>query len=236
MMTVRPAQTRGVTNVGWLNSKHSFSFGYYYDPTQMGIASLRVINEDIVQPTKGFSTHAHQDMEIISYVLEGELEHRDSVGNRSVIRPGDVQRISAGTGIAHSEFNASSVHPVHFLQIWILPEQMGIQPSYEQQHFSLEQKHGRLRLVVSPDGKNHSLMIHQDANIYVAVLDRGDRLTHNTEPKRSLWLQITQGSAEINDQILQTGDGAAITQELDITIAATTQNTEVLLFDLAEIN
>ena len=236
MMTVRPAQTRGVTNVGWLNSKHTFSFGYYYDPSQMGVSSLRVINEDIVQPSKGFSTHAHQDMEIISYVLEGELEHKDSVGNCSVIRPGDIQRISAGTGIAHSEFNTSSTDPVHFLQIWVLPEQNGIQPSYEQQHFSLEEKQSELRLIVSSDGRNNSLMIHQDANIYVAVLDSGDRITHHTDPRRSLWLQITRGSVEIKGQILQIGDGAAITEERDLTIKATAQNTEVLLFDLAAIN
>ena len=236
MITVRPAQARGQTNVGWLDSKHTFSFGRYYDPSQMGIASLRVINEDIVQPSKGFSTHRHQDMEIISYVLEGKLKHKDSFGNRSIICPGDVQRMSAGTGIAHSEFNASSTHPVHFLQIWMLPEQNGIQPSYEQQHFSLEEKQGRLRLVASPDGRNNSVTIHQNANIYVAVLGSGDRLTHNTDPQRSLWLQITRGSVEINGQILQTGDGAAITQESGITIVATIQNTEVLLFDLAKIN
>ena len=233
MITVRPAQARGKANFGWLDSKHTFSFGNYYDPNHMGVASLRVINEDRVQPGKGFGTHSHRDMEIISYVLEGELEHKDSIGNGSVIRPGDVQRMSAGTGIAHSEFNASSTKPVHFLQIWILPDQKGIQPSYEQKHFSLDEKQGRLRLVASPDGRDNSVTIHQDANLYVAALNNGARVNHSTDNNRSLWLQIARGSAEINGQTLQVGDGAAITQETDIELAATTDDTEILLFDLA---
>ena len=232
MITVRPAHARGKANFGWLDSRHTFSFGNYYDPNHMGFASLRVINEDKVQPAKGFGTHSHRDMEIISYVLAGELEHKDSIGNGSVIRPGDVQRMSAGTGIAHSEFNASATDPVHFLQIWILPDQARIKPSYEQKHFSLEEK-GKLRLVASPDGKDNSVTIHQDVNLYVAALNDGDRINHNPDNNRSLWLQIARGAAELNGQLLHAGDGAAIAQESEIAIAATTDNTEVLLFDLA---
>jgi quercetin 2,3-dioxygenase len=234
MITVRPAQARGNANFGWLDSKHTFSFGSYYDPKHMGFASLRVINEDKVQPAKGFGTHSHRDMEIISYVLEGELEHKDSIGNGSIIRPGDVQRMSAGTGIAHSEFNASDRDPVHFLQIWILPDREGIKPSYEQKHFTLDEKQGKLRLVASPDGRDNSVTIHQDANLYVAVLNNGDRVSYSMNNNRSLWLQIANGSTEVNGQLLNAGDGAAINGETEIAIAATTDNTEVLLFDLGE--
>lgn len=233
MIIIRPAQERGNANFGWLDSKHTFSFGSYYDPNHMGFASLRVINEDKVQPGKGFGTHSHKDMEIISYVLEGELEHKDSIGTGSVIRPGDVQRMSAGTGIAHSEFNASNTNRVHFLQIWILPQKKGIQPSYEQKHFSVEEKQGKLKLVASPDGRNDSVTIHQDANLYVAVLNNGDRVNHGNENNRSLWLQVARGSVDINGKPLGAGDGAAITEESDIAIVATSDNTEVLLFDLA---
>jgi redox-sensitive bicupin YhaK (pirin superfamily) len=199
----------------------------------MGFASLRVINEDKVEPSKGFGTHPHRDMEIITYVLEGTLEHKDSMGNGSIIRPGDIQRMSAGTGIAHSEFNASKIDRVHFLQIWILPDKAAIQPSYEQKHFSVEEKQGKLRLVASPDGKDNSVIIHQDANLYVAALNDGDLVNHSTNQNRSLWLQIARGSVEVNNQLLRAGDGAAITQETEIAIAATTDNTEILLFDLA---
>ena len=233
MIIVRPAQERGNANFGWLDSKHTFSFGSYYDPNYMGFGNLRVINEDKVQPGKGFGTHSHKDMEIISYVLEGELEHKDSIGSGSVIRPGDVQRMSAGTGIAHSEFNASNTNGVHFLQIWILPQTKGIQPSYEQKHFSVAEKQGKLKLVASPDGKDDSVTIHQDANLYVAVLNNGDRVNHNTDQNRSLWLQVTRGSVDINGKSLGAGDGAGITEESDIAIIATSDNTEVLLFDLA---
>ena len=190
MIIIRPAQERGQANFGWLDSKHTFSFGSYYDPHHMGFSNLRVINEDKVQPGQGFGTHSHKDMEIISYVLQGELEHKDSIGNGSVIRPGDVQRMSAGTGIAHSEFNASDTDPVHFLQIWIHPGQVGIQPSYEQKNFALEEKQGKFKLVASPDGRDNSVTIHQDANLYVAALNKGDRVNHSTENNRSLWLQI----------------------------------------------
>ncbi|MDJ0632146.1 MAG: pirin family protein [Xenococcaceae cyanobacterium MO_188.B29] len=233
MITIRPAQERGDANFGWLESRHTFSFGNYYDPHHMGFASLRVINEDKVKPGQGFGTHSHRDMEIISYVLAGELEHKDSIGNGSVIRPGDVQIMSAGTGIAHSEFNASAIDPVHFLQIWILPQQTGIKPSYEQKYFTLEEKQGKLRLVASNDGRDNSVTIHQDANLYVAALNKGDLVNHNTDKNRSLWIQVAKGGVEVNGQILNTGDGAAITDEIEISLSATTDNTEILLFDLA---
>ena len=232
MIKIRPAQERGNVNLGWLNSKHTFSFGGYYDPNHMGFSNLRVINEDQVQPSQGFGTHSHQDMEIISYVLSGELEHKDNIGNGSVIRPGDVQRMSAGTGIAHSEFNASDAEPVHFLQIWIQPGQRGIKPSYEQKNFSEAEKQGKFKLVASPDGRDNSVTIHQDANLYATVLNQGDRVTYDSDKNRSLWLQVVRGSAKVNGQILQTGDGAAITQESELELVATTENTEILLFDL----
>ena len=233
MITIRPAQERGNANFGWLDSKHTFSFGSYYDPNHMGFGNLRVINEDKVQPGRGFGTHSHRDMEIISYVLEGELEHKDSIGNGSVIRPGDVQRMSAGTGIAHSEFNGSKSDLVHFLQIWIMPEKAGIEPSYEQKNFPLAEKQGQLKLVASPDGRDGSVTIHQDASLYVAVLNRGDRVNHNTDKSRSLWLQVAKGAVEVNGQALNTGDGAAVTEETELEVVATADNTEILLFDLA---
>lgn len=232
MITVRPAQARGNANFGWLDSRHTFSFGNYYDPNHMGFASLRVINEDLIEPGRGFGTHSHRDMEIITYVLAGELAHKDSIGNGSVIRPGDVQRMSAGTGIAHSEFNASNSDLVHLLQIWIMPERSGIKPSYEQKHFSVEERQGRLRLVASPDGRDGSVTIHQDAELYIASLNNSDRLEHSINPNRSLWVQIAKGAAEVNGTTLQAGDGAALTQETQIAIAATADDTEILLFDL----
>ncbi len=233
MITIRPAQERGNANFGWLDSKHTFSFGSYYDPNHMGFANLRVINEDKVQPGKGFGTHSHKDMEIISYVLDGELEHKDSIGNGSTIRPGDVQRMSAGTGIAHSEFNGSTKDLVHFLQIWIMPDTAGIKPSYEQKHFPLAEKQGQLKLVASPDGRNGSVTIHQDASLYVALLNQGDRLNHNTDKSRSLWLQVAKGAVEVNGRGLNTGDGASVTQETELELFANADNTEILLFDLA---
>ena len=241
MITIRPAQERGNANFGWLDSKHTFSFGSYYDPKHMGFGNLLVINEDKVQAGKGFGTHSHKDMEIISYVLKGELEHKDSIGNGSVIRPGDVQRMSAGTGIAHSEFNASDTSLVHFLQVWIKPEQTAIEHSYEQKHFSLDEKQGKLKLVASSDGRDNSVKIHQDANLYVAVLNQGaqrscasgERVKHSINNNRSVWIQIARGSADINGQTLQVGDGVAITQERDIAIIANNDNNEILLFDLA---
>lgn len=234
MITVRPTQARGQANLGWLDSKHTFSFGHYYDPEHMGFGSLRVINEDKIQPGQGFGTHSHENMEIISYVLAGELEHKDSIGNGSVIRPGDVQRMSAGTGIAHSEFNASSTELVHLLQIWILPNQLGVEPSYEQKYFPEAERQGKLRLVASPNGEDGSVTIHQDARLYVALLNERDRATHYTKSNRSMWLQMARGSGEVNNQFLQAGDGVAITQTSDLEFIATSDNTEILLFDLAE--
>ena len=233
MITVRPSQARGNADFGWLKSKHTFSFGSYYDPNYMGLSQLRVINEDQVKPGKGFGPHTHRDMEIISYVVDGALEHRDSMGHSSIIQPGDIQRISAGTGITHSEFNLSKTNLVHFLQIWILPDHRGIEPSYEQKHFPLSQKQGKLRLVASVDGRDDSLKIHQDAALYVAILNQGDRINHSSHIDRSLWLQVVKGSLKINNQILDKGDGAAITHESSIEIMATAHNTEILLFDLA---
>lgn len=232
MITVRPSSARGQANFDWLDSRHSFSFGNYYDPKFMGFSHLRVINEDKIKPTQGFGTHSHKDMEIITYVLEGELEHKDSIGNGSIIRPGDVQRMSAGTGIAHSEFNASSTDLVHLLQIWILPEKTGIQPSYEQKHFSLAEKQGKLTLVASRDGRENSVTIHQNADLYVAVLKESDRITHQIKSDRALWLQIARGTVTVNGQTLQNGDGAAITQETHLELVAKENNTEILLFSL----
>ena len=231
MITVRPKDERGVANFGWLDSRHTFSFGHYYDPRHMGFASLRVINEDKVIPAKGFGTHGHQDMEIISYVLSGELAHKDSMGNGSVLRPGDVQRMSAGTGVRHSEFNASDLNPVHFLQIWIQPEQRGLQPSYEEKHFDRESK--GLTLIGSQDGRNNSVTIHQDVDLYLASLNQSDRLTYQIDADRAVWLQVTKGEVKLNQKLLQAGDGAAITDE-KVAIAGNSSEGEILLFDMAK--
>ena len=232
MITVRPRDERGIANFGWLDSRHTFSFGHYYDPQHMGFASLRVINEDKVIPAQGFGTHGHQDMEIVSYVLSGELEHRDSMGNGSVIRPGDVQRMSAGTGVRHSEFNASDTNPVHFLQIWIMPEQKGLQPSYEEKNFS--QTKGNLTLVGSRDGRENSVTIHQDVNLYLGSLDKSDRFTYQINDNRAVWLQVTKGEVKLNDRLLQAGDGAAIIDRTELAIAGNSLDSEILLFDLAK--
>ena len=234
MITIRPKDERGVANFGWLDSRHTFSFGNYYDPQHMGFASLRVINEDKVLPAKGFGTHAHRDMEIISYVLSGELAHQDSMGNGSVIRPGDVQRMSAGTGVRHSEFNASDTNPVHFLQIWIMPEQSRLQPSYEEKNFAPEEKQGKLKLVGSPDGRDNSVTIHQDVNLYLASLTQSDRLTYQIQNNRAVWLQVTKGKIMLDRQLLEAGDGAAIVDESEIAIAGNSQDSEILLFDMAK--
>jgi quercetin 2,3-dioxygenase len=234
MITIRPQAERGSANFGWLDSRHTFSFGNYYDPQHMGFASLRVINEDKVLPGEGFGTHGHQDMEIISYVLAGELEHRDSMGNGSVIRPGNVQRMSAGTGVRHSEFNGSTTEPVHFLQIWIMPEQKGIKPSYEEKNFAPTEKQGKLRLVGSRDGRDNSVTIHQDVDLYLASLQESDRLSYTIKDNRVVWLQVAKGGIVLNDQQLEAGDGVAITNETKITIAGNSQDSEILLFDLAK--
>ena len=234
MITVRPKDERGVANFGWLDSRHTFSFGHYYDPQHMGFASLRVINEDKVIPAKGFGTHGHQDMEIISYVLSGELEHRDSMGNGSVIRPGDVQRMSAGTGVRHSEYNASDLNLVHFLQIWIMPDQRGLQPGYEEKHFDRKSRQGKLKLVGSQDGRDNSVTIHQDVNLYLASLAKSDRLTYQIDDNRAVWLQVTKGEVKLNERLLQAGDGAAIIDETEMAIAGSSSDSEILLFDMAK--
>ena len=233
MITLRPAAERGKADFGWLDSRHSFSFGGYHDPGHMGFGPLRVINEDRVQPGQGFGTHPHSDMEIISYVLEGALEHKDSIGTGSVIRPGDVQRMSAGSGIRHSEFNHSKSEPVHFLQIWLIPDQDGLKPSYEQKRFDDADKRGRLRLVASPDGREGSVLAHLDAQVYASVLDKGGKVSHSPAAGRKLWLQVARGSLVLNGQELKTGDGAAITDERQLDITARTDGTEFLLFDMS---
>jgi hypothetical protein len=231
MITVRKSSQRGASNFGWLDSKHTFSFGHYYDPQNMGFGKLRVINEDIVDGGAGFGTHPHDNMEIISYVLEGALAHKDSIGTGSVIRPGDVQRMSAGTGIAHSEFNDSATDPVHFLQIWVLPEQRGLEPSYEQKSFPAEQRKGRLQLVGARDGRDGAVTIHQDLDLFVANLDKGDAVSHALRPRRKAWVQVPRGTVTVNGNVVGQGDGAALTDETKVEIAAN-DNAEVLVFDL----
>ena len=230
MITVRPAAERGHANHGWLDTNHTFSFADYYDPGQMGFRSLRVINEDRVSPESGFGAHSHQDMEIISYVLEGELGHKDSMGTGSVIRPGEVQRMSAGTGVTHSEWNHSKDQPVHFLQIWIVPEKRGIAPGYEQKSFG--DTRNELRLIASRDGRDGSVTIHQDAALYVARLDGGKELSYELAPGRNAWVQVVRGAVELNGKPLKTSDGAAVSGEKRLTLKASGP-AEMLLFDLA---
>lgn len=232
MLTIRNAQERGHADHGWLNTYHTFSFADYYDPKHMGFRSLRVINEDRVQPGQGFGTHPHRDMEIISYVLEGGLQHKDSMGTGSVIRPGDVQRMSAGTGVFHSEFNASRSELVHFLQIWLLPKQRGITPSYEQKTFTKEEKDGRLRVVASPDGRDGSVTIHTDAVLYAGLFTQGQRAELPLAKGRSAWLHVARGKVKVNDKELAAGDGASVTEESLLKIEGVDQG-EVLVFDLA---
>ncbi len=229
---LRKSEERGKANFGWLDSRHSFSFGQYYDPAHMGFGPLRVINEDRVSGGGGFPTHPHSDMEIISYVLDGALEHRDSLGTGSVIRPGDVQRMSAGTGVRHSEYNASETDPVHFLQIWIVPEKRGIKPSYEQKTFDTEEKRGKLRLIGSRDGRDGSVTIHQDTDLYATLLEREESVSHNVRDGRGAWVQVTRGSVSVNGQRLDAGDGLAIPSAGELKVTAH-DSAEVLLFDLA---
>jgi redox-sensitive bicupin YhaK (pirin superfamily) len=231
MITVRKSKERGASNFGWLDSKHTFSFGHYYDPKNMGFGALRVINEDVVTGGNGFGTHPHDNMEIISYVLEGGLAHKDSIGTGSVIRPGDVQRRSAGTGIAHSEFNASKNDPVHFLQIWVLPDERGLKPSYEQKSFPADERKGRLQRVGARDGRDGAVTIHQDLDLFVANLDKGDAVSHRLAPRRKAWVQVTRGEVSVNGTVVGQGDGAALTDEAEVAIAAN-DNAEVLVFDL----
>ncbi|HXJ85258.1 MAG TPA: pirin family protein [Candidatus Binatia bacterium] len=232
MITIRPSAERGGGNHGWLNTKHTFSFADYWDPKWMGFRSLRVINEDRVAPNTGFPTHPHRDMEITTYVLEGKLEHKDSLGTGSVILPGDGQRMTAGSGIRHSEFNPSTTAPVHFLQIWIQPEKAALPPSYEQKSFLETEKQGKLRLIASPDANNGSVKINQDAQLYVTLLKPGEEVTHEFSPGRFGWLQVARGTVELNGKKLNQGDGAAISDVKKLTIKGV-DDAEVLLFDLA---
>jgi redox-sensitive bicupin YhaK (pirin superfamily) len=231
MIELRKSEDRGLANLGWLHSQHTFSFGHYYDPRHTGFGPLLVINEDRVQAGKGFGTHGHRDMEIISYVLDGELAHKDSMGNGSVLRYGDVQRMSAGTGVMHSEFNNSPENLVHFLQIWIEPAAKGIEPGYEEKHFDVASKQDRLRLIASPDGSEGSVTIHQDARLYVSLLDGNASVTHALHPGRSAYLHLIRGKLTVNGQRLTTGDALKMTGEEKIT-ADQAEAAEFLLFDL----
>ena len=231
MIEIRNAQKRGHANYGWLDTYHTFSFADYHDPNYMGFRKLRVINEDRVQSGKGFGTHGHNDMEIITYILEGSLEHKDSMGNGSVIKPGEVQRMSAGTGVTHSEYNHSPKEIVHLLQIWILPEKVGLTPSYEQRAFTREERKNRLRLVASGHPVNGALKIHQDVHLFVSLLDKGKKLEHPLEKGRFAWIQVAGGSLTVNGSLLKSGDGAAVSEEGLLAIAADTPS-EILLFDL----
>ncbi len=232
MLIVRHAKQRGHANHGWLDSHHTFSFASYYDPAYMGFRSLRVINEDRVSPGQGFGTHPHRDMEIVSYVVEGGLQHRDSLGTGSVIRPGDVQRMSAGTGVTHSEFNASKTEPVHFLQIWLLPSQPGLPPSYEQKTFAEEEKAGRLRLVASPQPREGSLTIHSDVHLYAGRFGAAESAQHTLSAGRHAWVQVVQGRVRVNGTEVSVGDGVALSDEPTVKIEGL-QSAEILLFDLA---
>ena len=232
MILLRKAGERGVTDWGWLDSRHTFSFGEYHDPDHMGFRSLRVINEDRVQAGRGFGTHGHRDMEILSYVLEGGLAHKDSTGGGGVLKPGDVQRMSAGTGVMHSEFNASRTEPVHFLQIWLLPGRRGIAPGYEQKYFPPEQRQGQLRLIASPDAADGSVTIHQDARVYSTLLGKGQTVTHALAPGRHAWVQVARGQVRLGDIVLSAGDGAALSDEQSVSLTGA-EPSEVLLFDLA---
>jgi len=232
MLTLRPATARGLADHGWLVSRHTFSFADYYDPAHMGFRSLRVINEDRVAPDRGFGTHGHRDMEIVSYVLEGQLGHKDSIGTGSVIRPGDVQRMSAGTGVRHSEMNPSKAEPVHFLQIWLMPSKAGIAPSYEQKTFSEADKRGRLKLVASSDGRDGSVTIHTDASLYAGLFGPGESAELELAPGRHAWVQVARGDIEVNGQKLVEGDGAALSEETRLSLRNGTDS-EVLVFDLA---
>jgi hypothetical protein len=232
MIKLRPAAERGHFDHGWLDTWHTFSFADYNDPRHMGFRALRVINEDWVDPGQGFPAHPHRDMEIITYVLEGALRHKDSMGYGSVIRPGDVQRMTAGTGVIHSEENASRTERVHLLQIWIFPRDKGLTPGYEQKHFPLESRRGRLVLVASADGGEGSLTLNQDASVYASILDRGTAVRHALARGRHAWIHVARGSIQLNGRKLAAGDGAAISEEGSVEITAN-EPAEVLLFDLA---
>ena len=231
MNALRKSSERGFADHGWLKSFHTFSFAGYYDPANMGFGPLRVINEDRVAPGQGFGKHPHRDMEIISYVLEGELEHKDSMGTGSVIRPGDVQRMSAGTGVFHSEYNPSPRNAVHFLQIWIEPDELGIEPGYEQKYFAPQDKRGKLRLIASADGRDGSVSIHQDAELYAALVDGGEQVIHRLGEDRRAYVHVARGAASVNGQALEAGDALKVDGEADVRIEQG-KNAEVLVFDL----
>lgn len=231
MLQLRKSNTRGRAEHGWLSSRHTFSFGHYHDPRHMGFGPLRVINEDRVQPSEGFGTHGHRDMEIVSYVLSGALEHKDSMGTGSVLHYGDVQRMSAGSGVTHSEFNHSRQEPVHFLQIWLFPQRNGIEPSYEEKNFSPESKRNQLRLIASPDAADGSLLIHQDARIYASILDGEQRLEHPLGQGRGAYVQVARGSLAVNGQTLEQGDALQISGEGAV-VLSDGRDAEILLFDL----
>ena len=232
MIQLRRGSDRGQTKLDWLDSRHTFSFGDYHDPQHMGFSDLRVINEDRVVAGAGFPTHSHRDMEIVTYVLEGALAHKDSTGTSSVIHVGDVQRMSAGTGISHSEYNGSQTEPVHFLQIWIMPNQTGLKPGYEQRSFDLKKNRGSWMLVAAPDGRDGAVKVHQNAELLIAVLPKGEELNYSLKPGRRAWLQVARGKATVNGSALETGDGAAITDENMLAVRAL-EDAEILLFDLA---
>jgi redox-sensitive bicupin YhaK (pirin superfamily) len=232
MITLRPANERGHANHGWLDTRYTFSFSDYYDPRHMGFRDLRVINEDQIAPGQGFGTHGHRDMEILTYVMAGQLAHRDSMGNGEAIHPHEWQRMSAGTGVRHSEFNASQSDPLHLYQIWILPETEGIKPGYEQKIFASEEKAGTLKLVASRDGRDGSLTIHQNASVYNALLSSGDAVEHRLAAGRHAWLQVVKGAVELNGNKMSAGDGAAISEEPSLNIKASA-DAEIVLFDLA---
>lgn len=233
MITVRPSAARGHFDHGWLDTRHTFSFAEYYDPQQMGFRDLRVINEDRVAPGQGFGTHGHRDMEIISYVLSGQLAHRDSTGGGSTLRPGDVQRMSAGRGVRHSEFNGSREEPVHFLQIWILPAQGGIEPSYEDRNFPEAARLNTLKLIAAPEGRDGAMRIHQDVAVYASLLEPGRTVAHALAPGRHAWVQLARGKLRVNGQTLSAGDGAAISDESMLQLEAEgPDRAELLVFDL----
>jgi quercetin 2,3-dioxygenase len=231
MIAVRRSSERGHFHHGWLDTHHTFSFAQYYDAKHMGFGPLRVINEDVIAPGGGFPTHPHRDMEIITYLLDGELEHRDSMGTGSVIRAGEVQRMSAGTGVTHSEFNHSKVAPVHLLQIWLLPERAGLKPSYEQRMFAADERRGRLKLVAARDGAGGVITVHQDVSLFASLLEPGEVVQHPLASGRRAWLQVARGEVEVDAESLAAGDGAAITDEPRVRVVAS-EAAELLLFDL----
>lgn len=232
MIAIRASEERGKANFGWLDSKHTFSFGNYYDPNFMGFSSLRVINEDKILGGQGFPSHGHRDMEIITYVLDGSLQHQDSLGNSSIMRYGDVQRMTAGTGIIHSEYNSSLTEEVHLLQIWIMPEERGLKPNYEQTFIPEAEKKGTLRIIASPSAENGSVMIHQDVYLYATILREKEEVQHTLSSSRKAWIQIARGSVEILGKSLKAGDAIAVINNSEIVIKGVEKNSELLLFDL----